>query len=446
MAVLPDLQQWLDESAQRHKVPGAAIAVGVGDDLAEAATGVINRNTGVETTPDTLFQIGSVTKVWTTTLVMQLIDDGLVELDKPVRTYLPGFSVIDRDASEQVTIRNLLSHTGGFDGDLFEDTGRGDDAVDRLLAFMRTNATQIHAPGELYAYCNAGFCVLGALIAKLRGGTWESVMRERLIEPLGITHMALFAEEAIMFRTAVGHYGDPQEPVSLWQLPRSHGPAGATPCAAPRELVRFGRMFLGDGDGRRWLGAMREPQVTLPQLGARPAGRWGLGLALYEWDGAQVIGHDGGTPGQSTCWRIVPDRDVVVAVNLNGGAGGALLDEVLTAVFAEVAGIRVPERTQPPAASVSFDADVYCGRFQGPLVAYDVAAGDGGLNITAIPRGLAAELGEEPSTFHYRALGDDRFVATETDDGVYPQIAFLQNGRYLYNGRALPRADVVSPA
>jgi CubicO group peptidase (beta-lactamase class C family) len=439
MALLPDLQQWLDEAAQRHRVPGAAIAVGVGDELAEAATGVVNRNTGVETTPDSLFQIGSVTKVWTATLIMQLIDEGLVELDKPVRTYLPDFTVIDPDASEHVTIRQLLSHTGGFEGDLFEDTGRGDDAVDRLVAFMRNNATQIHPPGELFSYCNAGYCALGALIAKLRGGTWESVLRKHLIEPLGVTHMALFAEDAVMFRTAVGHYGDPQEPVSLWQLPRSNGPAGATPCAAPRELVRFGRMFLGDGDGRRWLRTMREPQVTLPPAGARSAGRWGLGFALYEWDGVPVVGHDGGTPGQSTCWRIVPDLDVVVAVNMNGGSGGALLDEVLTAVFAEVADIRLPARTVPPATPVAFDAGIYTGRFQGPLAAYEVVDGDGGLDITANPLGLAAELGEEPSTFHYVALGNDRFVATRTNDGVYPEVAFLQNGRYLFNGRALPR-------
>ncbi len=229
-----------------------------------------------------MFQIGSVTKVWTASLVMQLVDEGLVDLDVPVRRYLPEFGVLDAAATETVTVRQLLSHTGGFDGDLFEDTGRGDDALDRLLAFMRTGATQVHPPGELFSYCNAGYCVLGALVAKLRGGTWESVLRERLIGPLGVTHMALFAEEAVLFRAAVGHLGEPDGAglIPKWQMPRSNAPAGATPCAAPRELVRFGRMFLADGvaeDGTRVLpagafAAMREPQVTLPRLGARLRG------------------------------------------------------------------------------------------------------------------------------------------------------------------------------
>ena len=209
MALLPNLQRWLDDAAIRHDVPGAAVAVGVGDELAEAATGVVNRGTGVAATTDSVFQIGSVTKVWTASLVMQLVGDGLVDLDAPVRRYLPEFGVLDAAASATVTVRQLLSHTGGFDGDLFEDTGRGDDAVDRLLAFMRTGAAQVHPPGELFSYCNAGYSTLGALVTKLRGGTWESVLRERLIGPLGVTHMALFAEEAILFRAAAGHLADP---------------------------------------------------------------------------------------------------------------------------------------------------------------------------------------------------------------------------------------------
>jgi CubicO group peptidase (beta-lactamase class C family) len=72
MALLPELQGWIDEAAERHGVPGAAVAVGAGGELAEAATGVVNRDTGVEATPDSVFQIGSVTKVWTAALVLQL--------------------------------------------------------------------------------------------------------------------------------------------------------------------------------------------------------------------------------------------------------------------------------------------------------------------------------------------------------------------------------------
>jgi CubicO group peptidase (beta-lactamase class C family) len=453
MTLLPDLQTWLDESAARHGVPGAAIAVGVGADLAEAATGVVNAETGVEATPDSVFQIGSVTKVWTASLVMQLVDDGLVDLDVPVRRYVPEFGVLDAAVSETVTIRQLLSHTGGFDGDLFEDTGRGDDAVDRLLAFMRANAGQVHLPGELFSYCNSGYCVLGAMVARLRGGTWESTLRERLIEPLGVTHMALFAEESLRFRVAVGHRSEPGDGHRLFSkllMPRSNAPAGSTSAAAPRELVRFGRMFLADGvaeDGSRVLpagtfAAMRTPQATPARVGERPPAGWGLGFMLFDWDGVPVVGHDGGTPGQNTCWRIVPDRDVVVAVNVNGGAAAGLVDELVDRVLAEVAGIRVPPRVTPPADPAPFSAEGLTGRFAGPLDTYDVTAVDGGLDVTITPKGFAAELGEAPRTVRYVSLGGDRFVAAEPDLGAHPVMGFLQDGRYLYNGRAVPRAGL----
>jgi len=337
MTLLPDLQGWIDRAAGRHGVPGAAVAVGVGDQLAEAATGVVNLDTGVEATADSLFQIGSVTKVWTAALVMQLAGEGLVDLDEPVRRYLPEFGVLDAAASDSITMRQLLSHTGGFDGDLFEDTGRGDDAVAKLVAFMRSNARQVSGPGELFSYCNAGYCALGALVARLRGRrTWEVAMRELLIEPLGARHMALYPEEAIMFRAAVGHVGEPPR-VSPWRLlPQSNAPAGSTPSAAPRDLVRFGRMLLADGvaaDGTRVVPAgtfdeMCRPQVALPRLGGRYPAAWGLGLMLFDWDGTPVVGHDGSTPGQSTTWRIVPDRGLVLAIHENGGHASAFIDEV----------------------------------------------------------------------------------------------------------------------
>jgi CubicO group peptidase (beta-lactamase class C family) len=455
MALLPDLRQWLDEAATRHGVPGAVVAVGVGDELAEAATGVVNRDTGVETTPDSVFQIGSVTKVWTASLVMQLVDEGAADLDAPVRRYLPEFAVVDAEASETVTVRHLLTHTGGFDGDLFEDTGRGDDALAKFLAFLHTGASQVTAPGELFSYCNTGYCVLGALVAKLRGGgTWESVLRERLIAPLGVTHMALLAEEAILFRAAAGHItpsdGSAEFVYPKWQMPRSNAPAGATPCAAPRELVRFGRMFLAGGvaeDGTRLLSAdavaaMCAPQVTLPNLGDRYATRWGLGFMLFDWDGVPVIGHDGGTPGQTTSWRIVPDRGVVVAVNANGGNAGALLDDVFAPVLAETAGIRLPARRTPPAEPVPFSPDGLTGTYGGPLVDYEVAAADGGLDITLVPKSaFVIEAGAVRKTDRFAALGDDVFVAVEPEEGVHTVFAFIHNGQFLYNTRSLPRVS-----
>jgi CubicO group peptidase (beta-lactamase class C family) len=447
MTLLPELQGWIDQAAGRHGVPGAAVAVGMRDQLAEAATGVINLDTGVEATTDSLFQVGSVTKVWTAALVMQLVGEGLVDLDEPVRKYLPEFGVLDAAASVSITVRQLLSHTGGFDGDLFEDTGRGDDAVAKLVAFMRSNARQVSGPGELFSYCNAGYCALGAIVAKLRGRTWEAAMRELLIEPLGARHMALYAEEAIMFRAAVGHVGEPLR-VSPWRLlPQSIAPAGSTLSAAPCDLVRFGRMLLADGvtaDGTRVLPAgtfdeMCRPQVTLPQLGERYTAAWGLGLMLFGWDSKPVVGHDGSTPGQTTTWRIVPDQGLVLAIHANGGHASAFIDEVLAEILSSAAGIRLPSRVLPPDTPVPFRPETYAGSYSAPQVTYEVKADADGLEITDIPHGLAGQFGEGGTTARYVHVGDNRFVGVEPDEGVHPLIAFLQDGRFLYNERAVPR-------
>jgi hypothetical protein len=276
-------------------------------------------------------------------------------------------------------------------------------------------------------------------------------MRERLIEPLGAKHMALYAEEALMYRAAVGHVGDPQRVSPRSQLPQADAPAGSTLSAAPRDLVRFGRMLLADGvaeDGTRVLPAgafaeMCRPQVTLPRLGARYPYAWGLGLMLFDWDGVPVVGHDGSTPGQRTAWRIVPDRGVVLAVTTNGGDAGPFIDEVLAEILSATAGISLPARVLPPDTPVPFAGATFAGRYEGPQVTFEVTADADGLEITTIPKGRATEFEDGPSAARYVHAGDDRFVGIERDEGLYPLIAFLRDGRYLYNMRAVPRSGTL---
>src|SRR3954452_15731757 len=99
MSDLDDIHHWLRERLPalllEYKVPAAAVAISVGGDVIDVAAGVLSRTTGVEATADSVFQVGSITKVWTSTLVMQLADEGRLDLDAPVRRYLPEFSIAD---------------------------------------------------------------------------------------------------------------------------------------------------------------------------------------------------------------------------------------------------------------------------------------------------------------------------------------------------------------
>src|SRR5689334_6096773 len=117
MSSLSDVKKWLADQlpllVEKYGVPGAAVAVLKDGEVIDDAAGILNKATGVEATPDSLFQIGSITKLWTATLVMQLVDEGKVDLDAPVRTYLPEFRIGDEAAARAITVRMLLTHTSG---------------------------------------------------------------------------------------------------------------------------------------------------------------------------------------------------------------------------------------------------------------------------------------------------------------------------------------------
>src|SRR5215471_19972134 len=167
MNSLNDVSEWIADQLpaliEKYDVPGAAVAVLAGGEVVDHAAGLLHKGTGVEATPDSVFQIGSVTKLWTSTLVMQLVDEGKVDLDAPIRTYLPEFRIADEDEAALITTRMLLSHTAGFEGDIFTDTGVGDDCVEKYLAVLH-DVPQLFPAGEQFSYNNAGFCVLGRLV------------------------------------------------------------------------------------------------------------------------------------------------------------------------------------------------------------------------------------------------------------------------------------------
>ena len=141
--------------AERHKVPGASLGIlrlgreGREDEVIAAAYGYANFPAKIEATTDTLFQIGSMSKVWTATLAMQLVDEGKLDLDAPVAEVLPELRLADAEVAKTVTMRHLLAHISGIDGDVFTDTGRGDDCLEKYVALLseRSRTTRSARPG-----------------------------------------------------------------------------------------------------------------------------------------------------------------------------------------------------------------------------------------------------------------------------------------------------------
>ena len=292
------LSECLADNAVLTEVPGAAAAIWIDDRLYEAATGVLSVDTRVPVTADSVFQIGSITKMLTATLVMQLVDQGLIDIDRPVVSYLPEFRVADAEATAMVTPRQLLSHMSGVEGDLFLDTGDDDSALQRYVAAGQS-LTQIHAPGRAVSYCNFGYSVLGRLIERMTGLSWAAALRERLVVPLGARRLLTRLDEVVKERVAVGHVVDPQTRkvgvVSKTYLPVSLAPAGSTVVAALADLMLFARMHLDGGRNASGQILLSPESVAAMQSieGLLPSPQWalqarGLGWVLSSRSGQPV--------------------------------------------------------------------------------------------------------------------------------------------------------------
>ena len=409
----------LTELMAEHKVPGASLGILRDGELTEVAAGLANKREGIEATTDTVFQIGSITKAWTATVVMQLVDEGVLDLDAPIMTYLPEFKVVDADVSAKVTLRHLLSHTSGIDGDHFEDTGRGDDCLEKYVASCAELA-QTHPLGATMSYCNSGYNITGRLLEVVTGKTWDQLMRERLFVPLGLTHTSTLPEEAILRRAAVGHIAlkpdEEPEVAPIWVLPRNAGPAGLVN-ATVRDLMTFARLHLDEGrtsDGTQLLSpasvkAMQEPQVDVPDrytLGDQ----WGLGWILFHWDARFLYGHDGATIGQGAFLRILPDANLAIGLLTNGGSARDLYTALFTELFRDLAGLAVPATPAPPDTPLELDLARYAGTYERLGVKAELAVDDGRLAGTLTMSGPLASMLPDPV---------QQITATPVDDTLF---------------------------
>ncbi|MGH3720013.1 MAG: serine hydrolase domain-containing protein [Pseudonocardiaceae bacterium] len=432
---------------EQHGVPGAQVAVLVDGEVLDAAAGVLNTATGVPVTTDAVFQIGSITKVWTATLVQQLVNEGRLDLDRPLREYLPEFQLADKTASQTVTPRQLLCHTAGFEGDLFTDTGNNEDAVEKYVATL-VDAAQVFPPGERFSYCNSGYVVLGRLLEVVRGKPFNTVLRERLITPHGLEHVATNIGEAILERPAIGHVrtapGEPVAPAPVWSLVASNAPAGSTLAMRARSLLGFARMHLSDPS----FDMMRQPQVVLPDLGM-PRAYCGLGWMLFDYPGGAVIGHDGGTIGQAAFLRIVPETGIAVALLANGGDVVPMYHQVFGHLLAELAGVELPALPVPPADPHPVDADRVSGTYRSTLVDLEFSVdAEGRAWLRRVERAEEATLVIPETVVEMVRLRDDALITVEPQGGIHQIIGLLgsdQSGRvkFLYGGgRAVARVPV----
>jgi len=362
------LIEFVPQVMGKKGVPGVVVGILHKGETQTAGFGVTNADHPLPVTNGTLFQIGSITKTFTATAVMRLVEMGQLELDATVRTYVPDFKVADETASSQATIRHILTHMGGWFGDFFHDTGAGDDALPKYVADM-ADLEQLTPLDTIWSYNNAGFYLAGHVIEVVTGKRYEAALKELVLEPLGLDHSFFDPGDVMTYRFAVGHnVSDEGAQVARpWPLPRAAYPAGGITCSV-HDLLRYARFHLGDGtteDGTRLLTPESLSLMQTTQATIWKDETCGLAWFIKVVDGTRQVMHGGGTTGQVSLLTLLPEHSFAVAVFTNADRGGFVTDEVTRWALKHYLEVEIPKPEPIETPEEELAASV--GRYRNPF-------------------------------------------------------------------------------
>jgi CubicO group peptidase (beta-lactamase class C family) len=397
-----ELQEALTTFAEELEVPGATAGVLIDGVEHSAFHGVTSVENPLPVDETTLFQFGSTGKTFTATAMMRLVEQGLVDLDAPVRTYVPELKLKDDDVAERVTVLQLFNHTAGWQGDLHTDTGSGDDALEKYVAAM-ADLVQVTPLGASVSYNNASLCLAGHLIAKVTGKSYEEAMRELVLAPLGLDNTLSSIHDIIVKRFVVGHIRHDDGRITIakpFALPRGITPAGGWSATLGDQLA-WARFHLGDGtapDGtqflsRELLDRMKRP--TADMRGSAIGDYVGISWLLRDIDGVRTVGHGGTVIGQYSDFLMVPERNFAVTSLSNCGPNGPQLNHRLVKWALEHY-LGVVDADAEPIVLGDDALAQYVGRYETIAAFLDITADGGRLLAKVSPKRELVEGEERP--------------------------------------------------
>jgi len=375
------------DAMQRRHTPGVAIGLLIDGNEYTAGFGVTSVEHPLPVDADTLLQIGSITKTFTALAAMRLAETGTLDLDHPVRHYLPDLRLSDPDVAERVTLRHLFTHTAGFVGDDFRDPGDGDDALARYVTGM-ADLPHITPLGEVWSYCNSGFCLAGRVIEVATGKPFESALQELVLLPLGMENTFFFPAEVMTHRFAVGHLYDNDElrVARPWPIPRASNAAGGI-SSTVRDLLRYARFLLGDGrsaNGSRLLSAeglqaMFTPRVPAGNFAEHTAVAWHTRTVVgpaSSASGTRIVEHGGATHGQTATLQLIPERNFALVILTNGNDAHPAISRRIRKHFLDL-----DEPRRDPLPLPVDDLAPFVGRYEAQLTTVELSLPDDPLSL-----------------------------------------------------------------
>ena len=423
---------------REYRVPGVALGVIENGVVTTRGLGVTNVEDPLPITEHTVFPIASISKTFAATAMMRLVEQGKVDLSAPVRRYLPEFRVRDEAVSREVTVWNLLTHSGGWEGQI-SGPERGEDTLRNFVSSIADlmqvsplepgrDANAGKPPAAVWSYNNAGFSVSGRVIEAVTGTSINRAMRELVFTPLGLAHAGTTAGDFIVNRFASGHANRGENPPAL-QRPFSPSVSvtagGVGLCIT--DLLAYAKFHMGDGTaagGERVMTKASLERMRTPQLHKQGTDDdIGLAWHLRTVGPLRVAAHGGTLAGHILLLEIVPERNFAIGILTNAQNGWRLIQDVERAALASYHGATFPSNhaiahrglveTLPSAEPLAKQPDPapYVGRYLRPMNAVLVRAAAGRLVVQEAPNG-----GDPRPEMPIAFFGPDRAVVTDGPD------------------------------
>ena len=405
-------------SFEADEFTGAVLVARDGEVLLDRGYGFANREWSVPNDGDTKFRLGSVTKQFTAVAIMLLNERGLVDLDAPVKTYLPDAPA----AWDGVTVRHLLTHTAGVPNFTdFDDYGASKTlpaTMDSLIGRFRDRPLDFQ-PGEGWSYSNSGYILLTAIVEKASGKSYADFVAETLIQPLGMAVSGYDSHAAVLPRRASGYAPTARGIVNADYIDMSIPQGAGALYSTTRDLLKWEQGLFG--------GRLLTP-ASLALLTTPVRNQYAFGLAVTQAGGNTTIAHSGGIEGFNTNMAWDPDRRMTVIVlgNLNGPGS----DQVAGSLMALARGETVTLASERQAVAVAPEVlRSYEGVYElAPTFAITISVVDGKLMAQATGQD-AFELHPESDSRFFLTVVDAQITFTRDDAGAVDGLILHQGGR-----------------
>lgn len=363
----------IEQRMNALKVPGIAFGILHDGKVEMAGLGVTNFLNPQPVDEHTQFKIGSLTKAFTSTTVLKMADRGEVDLNAPLRQYMPDFVVGDIEATENAKVIDLFQHRTGWRGDYFDNPSSGEDALEKAMLAFRF-LPQRTPYGEVWAYNNNNLIIAGRLIQVIsRAKSYEERVKEEILLPLGMSRTSFFVDELLTDRIAAGHgavFDGVSEPaVSYQAVPRASNPSGGL-ISNVNDLTKWVQFQLdgNDKDGNQLLSPELRLQAQSPLVVGELNEHTGITWFVEDIADVRTVNHTGRIPGYTTKVLFVPDEDFGIVVLTNGDRGIEVYEAAIALALKEYLGIEKDPLT--PVADDSETLADFVGTWIGDMEDY----------------------------------------------------------------------------